>query len=229
MSVLGALKLVATKRPSQMTAVQVRRNKICRRLHEQIMLARAQKDGKKFAATKFRTTTDAETGERKSVEVTKFIKPWWFTIENGKTAIAVRYGARVLELAKGKFAVEIASNSDIVSTLEIIKNAVESGELDAQLEAAAGNLRSGEVIAVNLGKRQQQRKRLLPSTPIPDQLKRELVIRNLTKQLTQKSNLPDPTQQDVNAAIERYKMMQKRVDLEFADKVKLLQQRQHTN
>ena len=143
MSVLGALKLVATKRPSQMTAVQVRRNKICRRLHEQIMLARAQKDGKKFAATKFRTTTDAETGERKSVEVTKFIKPWWFTIENGKTAIAVRYGARVLELAKGKFAVEIASNSDIVSTLEIIKNAVESGELDAQLEAAAGNLRSG--------------------------------------------------------------------------------------
>ena len=45
MSVLGALKLVATKRPSQMTAVQVRRNKICRRLHEQIMLARAQKDG----------------------------------------------------------------------------------------------------------------------------------------------------------------------------------------
>ena len=86
-----------------------------------------------------------------------------------------------------------------------------------------------EVIAVNLGKRQQQRKRLLPSTPIPDQLKRELVIRNLTKQLTQKSNLPDPTQQDVNAAIERYKMMQKRVDLEYVDKVKLLQQRQRTH
>ena len=86
-----------------------------------------------------------------------------------------------------------------------------------------------EVISVNLGKRQQQRKRLLPSIPIPDQLKRELVIRNLTKQLTQKSNLPDPTQQDVNAALERYKMMQKRVDLEYADKVKLLQQRQHTH
>jgi len=82
-----------------------------------------------------------------------------------------------------------------------------------------------EVIAVNLGKRQQQRKRLLPSIPIPDQLKHELVIRKLTKQLTQKSNLPNPTQQDVNAAIERYKMMQKRVDLAYADKVKLAQQR----
>lgn len=82
-----------------------------------------------------------------------------------------------------------------------------------------------EVIAVNLGKRQQQRKRLLPSIPIPDQLKHELVIRKLTKQLTQKSNLPNPTKQDINAAIERYKMMQKRVDLAYADKVKLAQQR----
>jgi len=86
-----------------------------------------------------------------------------------------------------------------------------------------------EVIAVNLGKRQQQRKRLLPSIPIPDQLKRELVIRNLTKQLTQKSNLPDPTQQDVNAALERYKMMQKRVDLEYEKQVNSVQQRQRTH
>ena len=86
-----------------------------------------------------------------------------------------------------------------------------------------------EVIAVNLGKRQQQRKRLLPTTPIPDQLKRELVIRNLTKQLTQKSNLPDPTQQDVNAALERYKTMQKRVDLDYETQVKSVQQRQRTH
>ena len=86
-----------------------------------------------------------------------------------------------------------------------------------------------EVISVNLVKRQQQRKRLLPSTPIPDQLKRELVIRNLTKQLTQKSNLPDPTQQDVNAALERYKMMQKRVDLDYEKQVNSVQQRQRTH
>ena len=143
MSVMGTLKLVATKRPNQITAVQVRRNKIGRRLHEQIMLAKAQQDGKQFAATKFRTTTDATTGERKSVEVSRVVKAWWFTQENGKTAIAIRYGARVLEIAKGKFAVEVASASEIVTTLEIIKNAVETGELDAQLEATAGKLRSG--------------------------------------------------------------------------------------
>ena len=143
MSVMGTLKLVATKRPNQITAVQVRRNKIGRRLHEQIMLAKAQQDGKQFAMTKFSTTTDATTGERKSVEVSRVVKAWWFTQENGKTAIAIRYGARVLEIAKGKFAVEVASASEIVTTLEIIKNAVDTGELDAQLEATAGKLRSG--------------------------------------------------------------------------------------
>ena len=86
-----------------------------------------------------------------------------------------------------------------------------------------------EVISVNLGKRQQQRKRVLPAIPITDQLKRELGIRNLTKQLTQKSNLPDPTQQDVNAALERYKMMQKRVDLEYEKQLNSVQQRQRTH
>ena len=143
MSVLSTLKLVATKRPSQLTAIQHRRNKIGRRLHEQIMLARARQDGKQFSATKFRTVANVETSERKSVEVSKSVKQWWFTSDNGKTVIAIRYGARVLEIAKGKYAVEIASDSDIVNTLEIVKAAVESGELDAQLEAAAGKLRTG--------------------------------------------------------------------------------------
>ena len=142
MSVMGTLKLVATKRPSQITSLQIRRNKICSRLHEQIMLARAHKEGKQFTVTKFRTITNTETGERKSVEITKNIKQWWFTNETGKTVIAIRYGAKVLELAKGKFAVEVAATSDIVSTLEIVKNAVDSGELDTQLELTAGNLRS---------------------------------------------------------------------------------------
>ncbi len=104
MSQIGALKLVATKRPNQISAVQLRRNKICRRSHEQIMLARAQQEGKQFVVTKFRTSTDAATGTRSSVEVARTIKPRWFTSDNGKTAIAIRYGARVLELAKGKFA-----------------------------------------------------------------------------------------------------------------------------
>ena len=42
-----------------------------------------------------------------------------------------------LELAKGKHAVEIASESELVSTLEQIRAAVEQGELDEPIEAQA--------------------------------------------------------------------------------------------
>jgi hypothetical protein len=55
----------------------------------------------------------------------------------------VRYGAKVLELGKGKWAVELAGAEELVPTLQIIRTAVESGELDAAIEAAAGKLRAG--------------------------------------------------------------------------------------
>ena len=47
----------------------------------------------------------------------KRVKPWWFTAENGKLALHVRYGSRALELAKGKFAIEVASDRDLAATL----------------------------------------------------------------------------------------------------------------
>jgi hypothetical protein len=113
-----------------------------RRLKEQIQMAKALADGSPFCASKFRTIIDSETGLRKQVEVPKRVKAWWFTAENGKTAITVRYGARVLELAKGKYAVELAAPNELVPTLEVIKAAIEAGELDTQLQTTAENVRS---------------------------------------------------------------------------------------
>jgi hypothetical protein len=46
-------------------------------------------------------------------------------------------------LAKGKSAIEMATATDLVPTLELIKRAVEAGELDAQIDAAALKLRDG--------------------------------------------------------------------------------------
>ena len=71
------------------------------------------------------------------------MKAWWFIGDNGKLAMAVRYGAKVLELAKGKYAIEIASANELVPTLQIIKSAVENGELDSAIDYAANKLRSG--------------------------------------------------------------------------------------
>ena len=93
--------------------------------------------------TKLRLVKDAETGVRKSVEAQKRVKAWWFTGENGKLVLSLRYGSRVLELAKGKAAVEVTASKDLVPTLETLKAAVLAGELDAQIESAAGKLREG--------------------------------------------------------------------------------------
>jgi hypothetical protein len=108
-----------------------------------VELAKAQQAGSQFTATKFRTIIDKETGLRKSVEVSKRVKCWWFTAENGKLALSVRYGARLLELAKGKFAVEVASDKELVPTLEVIKAAVLDGQLDTAIDAASNKLRAG--------------------------------------------------------------------------------------
>jgi hypothetical protein len=126
-----------------MPAVQVRRNKLAKRLWEQIELARTQAACNQFAPTKFCSIADPATGMRKQVEVTKRVKQWWFVAESGKLAMSVRYGARVIELAKGKSSIEIGSTDQLVPTLEWIKQAVEAGELVAQIEAAANKLRDG--------------------------------------------------------------------------------------
>ncbi len=140
---LASLKLSAAIKPTTVSAIQVRRNKLVKRLGEQLELAKAQLSGTQFIPTKFRTIVENDTGLRKQVQVNKRIKQWWFVTDSGKLALSVRYGARLLELAKGKFAVEVSSEKELVPTLEIIKAAVLDGELDAAIDAASSKLRDG--------------------------------------------------------------------------------------
>jgi hypothetical protein len=57
--------------------------------------------------------------------------------------VQLRYGAKVVEIAKGKTAVELATPDQLVSVLTTLKAAVEGGELDAQLESAAASAKAG--------------------------------------------------------------------------------------
>lgn len=143
MTTMSTLKLTAAQKPTQMLPVQQRRNKLAKRLWEQMELAKAQQAGTDFTPVKLRSYVDKVTGLRRQVESTKRVKPWWFTADNGKLAMNVRYGARMIELTKGKSTVEIVNMDQLVPTLELIKQAVEAGELDAQIEVAANKLREG--------------------------------------------------------------------------------------
>ena len=143
MANLSSLKLVAQRRPSKVSLAVHRRNKLIGKLKDQIALARAAAEGASFQAHRQRTIVDADTGLRRSVSVPRRIRPWWFMADNGKTAVSVRYGATVLELSKGRFAIELADSSELVSALETVAVAVQAGELDAAIEAAAVRLRKG--------------------------------------------------------------------------------------
>jgi hypothetical protein len=71
------------------------------------------------------------------------VKAWWFVASNDKLNLSVRYGSKVLDLARGKNAVEVASEKDLVATLDVIKAAVLAGELDSQIELASTKLKAG--------------------------------------------------------------------------------------
>ena len=142
MPALSSLKLVAAKKPNQIPPVMQRRFKLMKRLHEQILLAQAAAEGKQYSATQLHTVKDEETGLRKTIEIPKRVKPMWYVTDAGKLCLSIKYGASVVELAKGRNAIELAADgSDLVKTLEILKTAAESGELDAQLEAVSGAVR----------------------------------------------------------------------------------------
>ena len=143
MRALDTLKLVAVKKPTHTPTVVIRRNKLASKVWEQIQLAKSQIEGTQFVVKKFRSYTDKESGLRKQVEVSKRIREWWFKNEQGKVCVTIKYGTRVLELAKGKHSIEVANANDLIKALELVKQAVELGELDTQLEQASGSVRKG--------------------------------------------------------------------------------------
>jgi len=141
MSTLDTLKLVAVKKPTHTPTVVIRRQKLASKVWEQLQLAKSQIEGTKFEVKKYRSYTDKESGLRKQVEVSKRIREWWFRNEQGKVCVAIKYGTRVLELAKGKHSIEVNSADELIKVLELVKQAVELGELDQQLEQASGSVR----------------------------------------------------------------------------------------
>ena len=142
MSGLNALKLVTSKRQQGNSPQFARRQKLSSKLDEQIQLAKAQQSGTEFSPVKIRTVKDEATGESRKVEVPKKLKPWWWTGENGKLCITVRYGARTLEIVDGKNAIETDSIADVITSLQVIRTAVDSGELDKRIEAVTSKLKS---------------------------------------------------------------------------------------
>ncbi len=138
---LDTLKLTDSTRPKNQPPVVERRNKLSKKLWEQMELAKARNAGTNFTVKRFRTIKDLD-GNVRSVERAKRIKPWWFTSNSGTLCVQVFYGSKALELASGKTAIEARDLAHVVEILGLIKHEVELGTLDAAIETASHLLRS---------------------------------------------------------------------------------------
>ena len=67
----------------------------------------------------------------------KRVKHWWNVSVDGKINLVVRYGSKPLEFAKGKNAIELATEAEVADLLAKVREAAENGELDALIEQQA--------------------------------------------------------------------------------------------
>ena len=132
MQPLKSLKLVHYEHSTHRNPRLHRRHKLLAKLSEQLELAR----NSEYQPTKTQFVADAE-GNMQQVQRAKRVRRWWATKADGTVQLTIRYGSKPLELAKGKNAVEITSEAELVGTLEQIRAAVEQGELDELIEAQA--------------------------------------------------------------------------------------------
>lgn len=136
MSVLEKLKVVAIVPKRAVSVEQERRNKLARKLDEQLKLAEAKLGGPTYERTKFHWHTD-ENGDRKRITRSVRLREWWTTSHTGTIQFALRYGATPVEIQKGRTAVEVAKLEELPATIKLLMRAVIDGELDDAIRFAA--------------------------------------------------------------------------------------------
>ena len=137
MATLANLKLSSAKRVKLPDSPEQRvRAKLAERLHEQLELAKADIAGEPFVKMHQVYVRDAETGQRVARQEPKRLRRWYWHDINGIWYLELRYGNKVVEIAKGKSAIEVGERAKLPETIEAVIAAVDAGELDATLLAA---------------------------------------------------------------------------------------------
>jgi len=135
-TLLSTLKLVSATRSTHISPVMQRRQKLITKVDEQIEMAQAAANGTAFTSTKFKNIVNAE-GVTEYKQVAKKVRAWYWKNDAGKWNLVVRYGARIIELSKGKNSIELLSETDVIPTLELLKTIISNGELDEAIKSVS--------------------------------------------------------------------------------------------
>ena len=134
---LSSLTIVQAKRQSLADPIVFRRMKLIKKLDEQINLANAVLNGTTYVVKRLKNIKNEQNGEIRSFEVVRNVRPMFFMATNNKLCVQVRYGSKVVELAKGKNAIQVDDEKTLVKVLETVRSAVFDGELDEQIAIAS--------------------------------------------------------------------------------------------
>ncbi len=64
------------------------------------------------------------------------VRRWWWSDDTGKVMLEVRYGNRRIDLKPGKPTIEVGAAENLLPTIQTVREAVATGELDKLLMAA---------------------------------------------------------------------------------------------
>ena len=103
------------------------------KLYEQILAVQAALSGEECFGKKTVTETD-DDGNKTSTTVPKRINKWFYTNNGTDWYLEIKYGNRVLQLAKDKSAIVVGDLANMVTVLTQVKEAVAAKELDTAIE-----------------------------------------------------------------------------------------------
>ena len=137
MAHLKALKLAqAEPVRAQAEPVKRARDKVVEALAEEKRAAEEKITGQPYAPTQM-VWRKNEAGERVQVETRKRFRSGWFENAAGQTFFSLRYAGKIIELGKDKNAIEVGDLAKLPGIIDTLIAAVQAGELDEQLTAAA--------------------------------------------------------------------------------------------
>ena len=122
MALFYSHKLTLFKPTNRNNSFLKRRRKIIAKIDEQILLA----TDSNYKPTKIKWVRNEDGTERK-LDIPKRLRRWWCEQQGGTFLLTIRYGNKVIELEKGKNAIELSSKEELESTLQSIKKAVNIG------------------------------------------------------------------------------------------------------
>ena len=130
---LADVKLVSAVRPTFQDPVALKRTKFISRVSEQLEIANLLMKGEQIPFTSFHDPV--------SLKRPRKVSPWWWIDKDGKYLMTIKYGSKVIELAKGKPAVQAETLNQIIEVLKSLKLATSNGELDLHLTQASELIR----------------------------------------------------------------------------------------